>query len=197
MCTRHTNTNAFIYSQHCLQQHPSHLAGNGFITLLHWQRTSRGQEETLSVMKGRKGKWLPSYFVDVKLTVLRWDEVSGMCVTVACLTPEQLGICSRVFMSLSHILCCRWCCSLLPVHKHSFKYCACERSRSLNAVCVFRFHVSSDEQAQQAGRQQRCDRWEIFLLCYLCLAWVFFFLNVCTSSRQTRRGSMDLQASRS
>lgn len=148
-------------------------------------------------MKARKGKWPVSYFVDVKLTVPRRDEVSGVCVTVDCLTPEQLGICSWVFISLSHILRCQWCRSLLPVHKHSFKYCACDWSRSLKAVCVFRFHVSSDEQAQRAGRQQPFDRWEMFLICYLCLSWVFFFLIVCPSSRQTRRGSMALQASRS
>lgn len=111
----------------------------------------------------------------MKLTVPRRDEVSGVCVTVDCLTPEQLGICSWVFISLSHILRCQWCRSLLPVHKHSFKYCACDWSRSLKAVCVFRFHVSSDEQAQRAGRQQPFDRWEMFLICYLCLSWVFFF----------------------
>lgn len=138
-------------------------------------RTSRGQEETLSVMKGRKGKWLPSYFVDVKLTVLRWDEVSGMCVTVACLTPEQLGICSRVFMSLSHILCCQWCRSLLPVHKHSFKYCACERSRSLNAVCVCLGFMSplvsrpnrQGDSSGVIGGRSFCSVISA-LLCYLC-----------------------------
>lgn len=127
-------------------------------------------------MKGRKGKWPASYFVDAKLTVPRQDEVSGMCVTVDCLTPEQLGICSGALVSFTHILCCQWGRSLVPVHKHSFRHCACGTVQ--NSVCVFRFHVSSDDQAQQAGRQQQFDRWEMSPLCWLCLQGVFAFLNV-------------------
>lgn len=59
------------------------------------------------MMKGRKGKWPVLDFVDAKLTVPRRDEVSGMCVTVDCLTPEQLGICSGALVSSTHILCCQ------------------------------------------------------------------------------------------
>lgn len=143
-----------------------------------WALTARrAPRGDVSARKGRRGKWPVSYFVDAKPTVPRRDEVSGMCVTADCLTPEQLGICSGALVSFTHIPCCQRGRSLVPVHKHSVRHCA--RCRTLCVcVCVFRFHVSSDDQAQQAGRQQQFDRWELSPLCWLCLRRLFASLSL-------------------
>lgn len=108
------------------------MVSSRFWALTAHQQGGRGDGASV---EGRKGKWPVSYFVDAKLTVPRRDEVSGMCVTVDCLTPEQLGICSGALVSFTHILCCQWGRSLVPGHKHSFRHCACERCRTV-CVCV-------------------------------------------------------------
>lgn len=149
----------------------------------------------MSAMKGRKGKWPVSYFVDAKLTVPRRDEASAMCVTADCLTPEQLGICSGALVSFTHILCCQRGRSLVPVHKHSVRHCACERCRTLCVCLGFVSHLMTRPNRQ--GDSSSLIGGKCLRSVGSASAGSLLVSTFCTSSRQTRRGSTDLQASRS
>lgn len=144
-----------------------------------------------------RAKWLLWGFEDVRLTVLWWEWGCRVCQTCVLWSANLATVWLQ--SSWESVQGCLFRPVTFPAVSSATALFEYTNTLSTIVRCVFRFQsdVSPDDQAQQAGRQQQFERWDTFS-CWVTSTLLFLIhLTFSTSSWQTQRGSMDLQASRS